>query len=52
MPIKLFEFDHPKHGHYSVWYDQEMKTYGITKSGVPPWCAYATIAELFILKGL
>lgn len=51
MSIKLFEFDHPKHGYYSVWYDQEMKTYGITKSGVAPWCAYATIAELFRLKG-
>lgn len=31
MTIKLFEFNHPKHGYYSVWYDREMKTYGITK---------------------
>lgn len=52
MTIKLFEFNHPKHGYYSVWYDQEMKTYGITKSNAAPWCAYASIAELFRLKGL
>ena len=50
--IKLFDFEHPKYGYYSVWFDTEMKTYGITKSDAPPWCAYATITELFKLKGL
>jgi len=39
MTIKLFEFDHPKHGYYSVWYDQEMNTYGISKSSAAPSCA-------------
>lgn len=36
MTIKLFEFNRPKHGYYSVWYDREMKTYGITKAGWLP----------------
>lgn len=49
---KLFEFDHPKFGYYSVWFDSELKTYGITKSAQAPWCAYASISELFKQKGL
>lgn len=49
---KLFEFTHPVHGYYAVYYDQELKTYGITKSGQPCWCAYASLTELFKQKGL
>lgn len=52
METKLFDFDHPKHGFYSVWYNPELKTYGITKTDKPVWCAYSSLAELFKLKGL
>ena len=50
--VKLFDFVHPKHGYYSVWYDSSMGTYGITKSDAPCWCAYGSITELFKIKGL
>lgn len=52
MTSKLFEFDHPVHGFYAVYYDEELKTYGMTKSGMAPWCAYASLTEMFKTKGL
>lgn len=50
--VKLFAFEHPKHGYYAVYYDAYMGTYGITKGGLPCWCAYASLAELFKSEGL
>ena len=52
MTTLLFEFDHPVHGYYAVYYDAELRTYGITKSAQPCWCAYASLTELFKQKGL
>lgn len=52
MEIKLFDFSHPVHGPYSVWFNPELRSYGITKSDRPVWCAYASLASLFAAKGL
>lgn len=48
--------EHPKHGKYYLFYNDELKSYGISKSEYNGdsglWCAYASLAELFKLKGL
>ena len=54
--VKLFDLDHPKHGMYYVFYDQEHKTFGISRTEYNGegglWCAYASLSELFKAKGL
>ena len=30
--IKLFELDHPKHGMYYVFYNEEHRTFGISRT--------------------
>lgn len=46
----LFQFSHPTHGQYFVFFDGSH--YGISRENRQPHCGYASLAALFKQKGL
>ena len=44
------ELEHPKHGLYYIWHDNGL--FGISRDEKKPHCGYASLSELFKVKGL